>query len=211
MESKEHSLFSKAFFLSIFTIVYNLIEGVVSTFLGYKDETLTLFGFGVDSFIEIISGLGIAVMIIRMRNHPQINKTGFEITALRITGTSFYILTVGLLAGIVLNLVYRHTPETTFWGVIISLVSIVTMLWLMNAKMKIGKKLQSEPIVADAKCTRICLYMSGVLLISSLIYEITGFTYADIIGAAGLMYFSFSEGKESFEKAKNKNCTCFHC
>jgi divalent metal cation (Fe/Co/Zn/Cd) transporter len=78
----------------------------------------------------------------------------------------------------------------------------------MNAKKRIGKKLNSTPIIADANCTKICVYMSIVLLISSLIYEFTGFAYADAIGAAGLIYFSISEGKEAFEKAKSKECAC---
>jgi Na+-transporting NADH:ubiquinone oxidoreductase subunit NqrB len=50
--------------------------------------------------------------------------------------------------------------------------------------------------------------MSLVLLVSSLVYELTGFAYADIIGAAGLIYFSVIEGKEAFEKVKGKECTC---
>jgi len=54
-------LYKKAFLLSLFTIFYNIIEGVVSMFFGYSDETLALLGFGVDSFIEVISGAGIAV------------------------------------------------------------------------------------------------------------------------------------------------------
>jgi hypothetical protein len=53
--------------------------------------------------------------------------------------------------------------------------------------------------------------MSVVLLVSSLIYELTGFAYADVIGAGGLVYFSISEGKEAFEKAKGKECSCNHC
>jgi len=57
----------------------------------------------------------------------------------------------------------------------------------------------------------LCVYMSVVLLISSLIYELIGFVYADVIGAAGLVYFSISEGKETFEKAKGKECSCEHC
>jgi divalent metal cation (Fe/Co/Zn/Cd) transporter len=82
------------------------------------------------------------------------------------------------------------------------------MVWLMYAKKTTGKKLNSDPVVADANCTKICVYMSVVLLISSLIYELTGFAYADVIGAAGLVYFSISEGKEAFEKAKGKECCC---
>jgi divalent metal cation (Fe/Co/Zn/Cd) transporter len=208
MEPKEQNLYKKAYLLSLFTIFYNVIEGVLSILLGYQDETLALFGFGVDSFIEVMSGIGIAVMILRIRQNPNSAKSTFEIRALKITGTAFYLLSVGLLAGIVVNVISQHKPETTFWGVVISLISIAVMVWLMNAKKNVGKQLKSEPIIADSNCTKVCVYMSVVLLISSLIFELTGFAYADVIGAAGLIYFSISEGKEAFEKAKGKSCEC---
>jgi divalent metal cation (Fe/Co/Zn/Cd) transporter len=208
MEINETRPYKLAYELSLFTIFYNIIEGIVSMILGYEDETLTLFGFGADSFIEVMSGIGIAIMIVRIRQYPDSPKGIFEIKALKITGIAFYLLSAGLFAGIVLNLINHHKPETTIWGVIISLVSIAVMVWLMNAKKRTGRKLNSEPIIADANCTKICVYMSLVLLTSSLVYELTGFAYADVIGAAGLIYFSISEGKEAFEKAKGKQCSC---
>jgi divalent metal cation (Fe/Co/Zn/Cd) transporter len=176
--------------------------------LGYADGTLSLFGFGADSFIEVMSGIGIAIMIIRIKQNTNSPKSNFEITALKITGTAFYLLATGLIAGIVLNIIKHKKPETTLWGVIISLISIVVMVWLMNAKKSVGRKLHSEPIIADANCTKICVYMSLVLLVSSLLYELTGFIYADAIGATGLTYFSISEGKEAFEKTKGRECEC---
>ncbi|PKP01554.1 MAG: hypothetical protein CVU11_14835 [Bacteroidetes bacterium HGW-Bacteroidetes-6] len=205
---EETKLFRQAFALSLFTIFYNIAEGIVAMYFGYQDETLALFGFGVDSFIEVLSGTGIAIMILRIWKNPASSRSGFEKTALKITGVSFYILSAGLLAGIVLNLLAERKPETTLWGVIISLISIVVMLWLVYAKKRIGRKLHSDPIIADANCTKVCIYMSLVLLASSLIYELTGFVYADAIGAAGLVWFSFSEGREAFEKAKGKECCC---
>ena len=208
MANSEERFYRKAYRLSQFTIFYNIIEGIVSMILGYKDGTLTLFGFGIDSFIEVMSGIGIAIMILRIKQNPNSPKSSFEKKALKITGTAFYLLSAGLIAGIILNIINRQKPETTIWGVIISLVSIVVMVWLMNAKKSIGKKLNSEPIIADANCTKICVYMSLVLLASSLIYELTGFSYADVIGAGGLIYFSISEGKEAFEKVKGKECSC---
>jgi divalent metal cation (Fe/Co/Zn/Cd) transporter len=212
MEAKEQKLYKQAYWLSLFTISYNIIEGAISMLLGYQDETLALFGFGVDSFIEVMSGIGIAVMILRIKKNPQSPKSTFEIKALKITGTAFYLLSVGLLAGIIVNLINQHKPETTLWGIVISLISIAVMVWLMNAKKKIGKQLNSEPIIADANCTKVCVYMSLVLLASSVIYEFTGFAYADVIGSAGLIYFSIYEGKEAFEKAKGKECSCGgHC
>jgi len=208
---KEQKLYDLAYRLSLFTIFYNVIEGVISMLMGYEDETLTLFGFGVDSFIEVMSGIGIAVMILRIRRNSDSAKSNFEIRALKITGTAFYLLSAGLLIGIILNIVNHHKPTTTLWGVIISLVSIAVMVWLMNAKKKVGRELNSEAIVADSNCTKVCVYMSLVLLVSSLIYEFTGFAYADVIGTAGLIYFSIAEGKEAFDKAKGKECACDKC
>ncbi|MBK5246079.1 MAG: cation transporter [Peptostreptococcaceae bacterium] len=203
--------YQQAYQLSLFTIFYNVIEGIVSMFMGYEDATLTLFGFGVDSFIEVLSGIGIAVMILRIKQNPESHKSNFEIKALKITGTAFYLLSVGLLVGIFFNLINHHKPETTLWGVIISIVSIAVMVWLMNAKKSVGKQLDSVAIIADSNCTKVCVYMSFVLLVSSLIYEFTGFAYADIIGIAGLVYFSITEGKEAFDKAKGKECDCEKC
>jgi divalent metal cation (Fe/Co/Zn/Cd) transporter len=208
MIQSEKKLYNTAFQLSLFTIFYNIFEGIVSMILGIEDETLSLFGFGADSFIEVISGIGIAAMIIRIRRNPQSPKSKFEINALRITGTSFFLLSAGLLAGIFFNILNQNKPVTTIWGVIISVASIVVMIWLMRAKRRVGRKLDSDAIVADANCTKVCVYMSLVLLISSLIYELTGFAYADAIGAAGLVYFSISEGKEAFDKARGKECGC---
>lgn len=204
----ENKFYSNALWLAYFTIFYNIIEGVVSMVLGYQDETLTLFGFGVDSFIEVMSGIGIAIMIMRIRQNPGSHKSSFEVKALKITGTAFYLLSVGLLAGIIVNLTNHHKPETTLWGVVISVISILVMFWLMNAKKKVGRQLNSQPIIADSNCTKICIYMSLVLLVSSLVYELTGFAYADIIGSAGLIYFSVSEGREAFEVAKGRECCC---
>jgi divalent metal cation (Fe/Co/Zn/Cd) transporter len=213
MTRNEHHLYSTALFLSLFTIGYNILEGLICMYFGYEDETLTLFGFGIDSFIEVISGLGIFQMILRIRNHPETAAGKFEIRALKITGYSFYILAMGLASGIIVTLVQHHKPESTLWGTIISSISIVVMLWLVIAKKRVGKKLGSGAILADARCSQVCIYMSVILLISSAVYQLTGFAYADVIGSAGLIYFSIHEGKEAFEKARAGNyltCSCVH-
>ena len=70
--------YKKAYQLSLFTIFYNIVEGLVSMILGYKDETLALFGFGVDSFIEVVSGIGIAVMIYASNNILRVQKMNLK-------------------------------------------------------------------------------------------------------------------------------------
>lgn len=190
-----------ALWLAIFTILYNFAEGLISVFFGISDETLTLFGFGVDSFIEVMSGIGILAMVLRIRQNPETPRSHFERTALRVTGTSFYLLAAGLGITSIYNLFIAHKPETTLPGLMISLLSIAIMWLLVMGKRKVGRTLNSSLILADANCTMVCVYMSVVLLASSLIYELTGFGFVDAIGALGLIYFSYSEGKESFEKA----------
>ena len=197
-----------ALWLAIITILYNLAEGLVSIYFGAEDETLTLFGFGVDSFIEVLSGLGILAMVLRIRSNPDKPRSQFESAALRVTGTSFYILAAGLGITAVYNLFTQHKPETTLPGLIISLVSIASMFFLVTAKRRVGRALDSAPILADANCTMVCIYMSVVLLLSSLIFQLTGFGLVDSLGAFGLLYFSFNEGKEAFEKAASLSDTC---
>jgi divalent metal cation (Fe/Co/Zn/Cd) transporter len=191
-----------ALWLAILTISYNFAEGLISVFFGYSDETLTLFGFGVDSFIEVMSGIGILAMVLRIRQHPETPQSQFERSALRVTGTSFYLLAIGLGITAIYNFLTAHKPETTLPGLIISVVSLAIMWLLVLGKRKVGHRLNSTPILADANCTMVCIYMSFVLLVASLIYELTGFGYIDSLGALGLIYFSYNEGKESFEKAE---------
>lgn len=198
-----------AFGLAVFTIVYNIAEGLISTYLGFEDESLALFGFGSDSFIEVISGFGIAHMILRIQKNPDSKRDDFERTALRITGVAFYILVIGLVITSIYNIWTQHKPITTFWGVVISIISILVMWILVAWKRKVGHQLQSEPILADANCTLVCIYMSVILLVSSGVYELFEISYIDSIGTLALAYFAFKEGKECFEKARSdKSCAC---
>ena len=197
--------------LAVFTIIYNLLEGIISVYLGLEDESLTLFGFGADSFIEVLSGIGIAHMIYRVRTNPKETRDKFERTALRITGTAFYILVVGLVGTSAYNIFSGHRPVTTFWGIVISGVSILIMWALILGKTKVGRALNSPAIVADAYCTKVCIYMSIILLGASAIYEFTGVPYIDSIGTLGLSFFAFKEAKECFEKAGSDDVCCDHC
>ena len=195
--------------LALITIFYNLIEGGVSVLFGLEDETIALFGFGLDSFVEVISGIGIWHMIRRMKKHDVREHDRFEKRALRITGGAFYLLAAGLTITSAATL-YRGTkPETTRWGVVVSVVSILSMWLLIHYKIRIGKKYNSEALLADAQCTKACMYLSVVLLISSVGYELTGVGMLDSLGAVGIAFLSFREGREAFEKAKgNLTCSC---
>lgn len=198
-----------AYTLSLLTIFYNIAEGLISVALGYEDETLSLFGFGVDSFVEVFSGIGIWHMLNRIKRNGDEKRDDFEKTALKITGTGFYVLTASLIITSIYNLIINHKPETTFWGIVISVISIITMSLLIKYKLIAGRAINSAALIADANCTKTCLYLSVVLLVSSIGYELTGFGGIDSLGALVIAYFAFKEGREAFEKVKSgKNCGC---
>ena len=205
------SLYRIASILAIVTIVYNILEGVVSVYFGVEDDTLALFGFGLDSFVEVISGIGIWHMIQRIQRQPETDPDRFEMTSLRITGTAFYLLSIGLTIGALLNLYYGHKPQTTIWGIVIATISISVMWILIRYKVKVGRQLHSEAILADANCSRVCLWLSCVLLIASAGYELTGIGGIDAAGAIMIALFSVREGRESFEKARGGTCHCDIC
>jgi hypothetical protein len=201
----EKHLYRVAFGLALITILCSCAEGLVSTYFGYEEESLTLFGFGADSLIEMISGFGIAHMIVRIQWRPESLRNNFERTALQITGYAFYVLAIGLMTSSIYSLWTGHKPTTTIAGIVIAVLSIAVMWVLIHEKVRVGHQLHSDAILADAECTRVCIYMSVVLLAASGIYALTKVAYIDSIGTLGLAWLSMKEGRECFEKAKNKN------
>jgi len=202
-------LYARASVLAGITIGYNVVEGLVSVFFGLQDETVALFGFGVDSFVEVISGIGIWHMLRRLRASTNGESADvFEKTALRVTGAAFWLLTVGLVLTAAANLVQGRAPETTFWGIVVASVSLVSMWWLIRLKTSVGRALGSAAILADAACTRACLVLSFVLLASSLGYALTGIRHLDTIGALLIAVLAWREGREAFSKARGGSCSC---
>jgi divalent metal cation (Fe/Co/Zn/Cd) transporter len=201
-------LYTWASVLALITIFYNIGEGLVSVFFGLEDESFALFGFGLDSFVEVASGIGIWHMIGRIKRNEGENADRFEKTALRITGGGFTVLTVGLSITAAINLYQGHKPETTFWGIVISLVSICTMWLLIHYKVKVGTVLDSQAILSDAACTRACLQLSIVLLFASVGYKFTGIGGFDSLGTFVIAVLCYREGKEAFEKARAGSFAC---
>lgn len=206
--TSEQRLWSLTLFLAYCTIGYNVAEGIVASYFGLSDESLALFGFGLDSFIEVISGVGILMMVYRTRRHIS-NRTSAEQRALRISGTAFYLLALSLVIGAGITIWYGQKPETTLASIIITSISILLMWTLSSTKISLGKRLNSPAIIADGKCTRVCLWMSIVVLASAVLFHFTEIGYIDAAGAVGLAYLSWKEGKESFEKASSEQlCGC---
>jgi len=205
-ENKKRYAWAKT--LALITIGYNIAEGLLSVYFGLEDESMSLFGFGLDSFVEVVSGIGIWHMIRRVQRNDGENPDFFERRALRITGASFYTLTAGLALSSIVDLYQGHRPESTTWGIVISVVSIMSMWALIRAKAKVGQQLNSPAIIADAACTRACLQLSAVLLAASVGYRFTNIGGLDSFGALIIGGLCYREGREAFEKARTGSFAC---
>jgi len=158
--------------------------------------------------LKLFQRWGSGHLVRRIRANGGEARDEFEQRALKITGAAFYLLTAGLLLTAGMNLYQQHRPETTFWGIVISLISISFMWFLLHHKKKVGTALNSPAILADAACSRACLYLSLVLMISSAGYSLTGIASLDAIGALLIAWLAFKEGREAFDKAKGLSCSC---
>jgi divalent metal cation (Fe/Co/Zn/Cd) transporter len=205
------SLYGLASILAVLTIAYNILEGAASVYFGVDDDALSLLGFGLDSFVEVVSGIGVWHMNRRIRKDPASGTDRFERSALRITGSAFYVLSAGLIATAALNVYRGMMPETTFWGIVIALISISAMGLLIRYKTRVGRQIRSEAILADAQCSRVCLWLSWVLLAASAGYELTGIGGIDAAGAVVIAAISYREGREAFAKAAGESCCCGTC
>lgn len=152
--------------LSYITVGYNVLEGIVSVIAGLLSGSTALLGFGLDSFIESLSG---SVMIWRLGKHGSMTEDeeeAVEAKAATLVGITFFILAAYISFEAVSKLISRETPEASLVGIVIAALSLLVMPTLTYLKYKTGKAINSPSLVADSKQTLVCVLMSVTLLIT---------------------------------------------
>ena len=156
--------------LALFTIFYNLVEGLVSMGFGWSDGSMALFGFGADSFIELFSAL---LVLWRLRadgcGDGLIER---ERKVTRGIGWLLVALAAGTIGGSLLQLAAKGHPATTLPGLIVSLASLGFMVFLWRGKLAAAKALDSRALEGDAACSLACIQLSSILLIGSLVFAL---------------------------------------
>lgn len=184
----------KAFILSVFTVCYNIFEGIFSIIAGAFSNSISLTGFGIDSFIESISG---AVMIWRFKKLDKTSKEEeerIEKTAQRLVAISFFILSIYILYESITRLYFKEITEPSIPGLIIIIMSVIIMPILFYLKYRTGKLLGSKSLVADSKETLACLFLSVAVLLGILLNFLYGFWQADPIAAIVIAVYLIMEG-----------------
>jgi cation diffusion facilitator family transporter len=185
----------KALLLSYFTIVYNIGEGVVSILAGSAAGSMALIGFGIDSFLESLSG-GVMIWRFRRIDLSDEEEGRMEKKATRLVGYTFVFLAVYVLYESIGKLISGRTPEPSVLGIIIAVVSIIVMPILFYQKYRTGKSMGSKSLVADSKETLACVFLSVALLIGLGLNYTLGFWQADPIVALIVVVFLLREGFE---------------
>jgi divalent metal cation (Fe/Co/Zn/Cd) transporter len=169
--------------LEYFTIAWNSLEGMVAVVAGTIAGSLSLVAFGVDSFIEVISG---ATLLWRMSIDAEgARRERIEKLTLRIVGVCFLALAAYVGYEGVSHLIRQRAAEYSLFGIIIACTSLVVMPLLSRAKRRVASQLQSAAMAADAKQTQFCTYLSAILLIGLLLNAWFGLWWADPV--AGLI------------------------
>jgi divalent metal cation (Fe/Co/Zn/Cd) transporter len=191
--------------LEYFTIAWNCVEGLVAVIAGLVAGSISLVGFGIDSFIEVTSG---AALLWRMSVDADVHRRERnERLALRIVGVSFVGLAVYIGYESVGDLVRRQAPEHSIPGIVLACVSLLVMPLLSRAKRRVATALGSAAMHADATQTDFCVYLSAILLGGLLLNALFGLWWADPLAALIMVPIIAKEGIAGIQGKACQNCS----
>lgn len=203
------NLNKRALVLSYFTVGYNVLEGVVSILAGSLAGSIALIGFGLDSFIESLSG---SVMIWRFTGHKGLSgeeEERIEKKAITLVGYTFFILGAYILYSSLEKLIFNVKPSPSLLGIIIAIVSIIIMPVLFYLKYRTGKSMNTASLVADSKQTLACAMLSVALLIGLSLNYWFGIWQADPVIGLIIVALLTREGIQTLKE--KKLCGCAAC
>ena len=173
------------------TIVWNVIEAVVAIAAGSAASSIALIGFGLDSTVEVMSSL-----VIVWQLHDLNEKR--ERTALKLIAISFYVLAGYVAIQALLDLTSGAEPDSSPVGIGLATASLIVMPALMVAKRRTGRQMGSSTVIADSNQTKLCAYLS-VILLGGLIFNATvGWWWADPVAALAIAALAINEGRETW-------------
>lgn len=192
--------------LEYFTVAYNTAEGLISIIAGLIAGSVSLLGFGLDSLIEVTSG--VALLWRLHQDADESRREAVERISLRIVGGCFLALAVYVTYDSSLTLVRHETPERSILGIGIAAVSIVVMPLLARAKRRVAAGLGSAAMKADSRQTDFCTYLSGILLAGLLLNALLGWWWADPVAGLVMVPIIAKEGIDSIRGRACLTCGC---
>ncbi|RYV52093.1 cation diffusion facilitator family transporter [Pengzhenrongella frigida] len=181
------------------SVTYNVLEAIVAITAGLVAGSVALVGFGLDSVVEVSSGL----IVLWQFRHPLPESR--ERRALRLMAWSFFALAAYVTAESVRALLGATVPEPSTVGIALAAASLLVMPFLSWAQRRTGRSLGSGAVVADSTQTLLCTYLSGVLLVGLVLNATLGWSWADPVAGLIIAGVAVREGLEAW---RGESCGC---
>jgi divalent metal cation (Fe/Co/Zn/Cd) transporter len=192
--------------LEYFTVAYNSTEGLISIIAGVVAGSVSLVGFGLDSMIEVTSGVALL-----WRLHHDLNEShreAVERMTLRIVAWCFIALAVYIAFDSGLSVIQHEKPERSILGIVVALVSVVVMPLLARAKRRVAKGIGSAAMKADSRQADFCTYLSAILLGGLVLNAFLGWWWADPVAGLVMVPIIAKEGVDSIGGKGCEECGC---
>jgi divalent metal cation (Fe/Co/Zn/Cd) transporter len=178
--------------LALTSVVYNVVEAAVAVSAGVVAGSVALIGFGLDSVVEVSSGL---IVLWQFRHRVPEAR---ERQALRLMALSFFALAGYITLESVRALVTDHDPDPSPVGIGLAIASLIVMPFLSRAQRRTGMALGSDAVVADSTQTLLCTYLSAVLLVGLVLDAALGWSWADPVAGLVIAAVAVREGREAW-------------
>ncbi len=178
--------------------MYNIGEGFVAILAGLAAGLVSLFGFGIDSVIEVASAGVVLVRLTAEIRGGDVDEVK-ERRALRFIALTFFALAAYVVFEGIRDLATGATPDTSTVGVVLLGLSVVVMPVLARLKRRTGERLGSRLMVADAAETRLCAWLSASTFVGLVAFALVGWTWLDSVAGFVIAFFAVREGREAWE------------
>lgn len=175
------------------SVGYNVLEAAVAIRAGLVAGSVSLVGFGLDSVVEVSSGL----IVLWQFRHPLPESR--ERVALRLMAVAFFALAAYVVLESVHGLASHREPQSSPVGIGLAVASLVVMPVLSRAQRRTGKALGSNAVVADSTQTLLCTYLSAVLLLGLLVNAVLGWSWADPVAGLVIAAVAVQEGRRAWQ------------
>jgi cation diffusion facilitator family transporter len=191
--------------LEVFTVAWNAVEGVVAIGAGIATGSVSLIGFGADSFIEVISAVALLWRLRKAGPNASAEERGeAERRALYMVAATFFFLAAYIAYEAFGALLSGEGPEDSTVGLVLSVVSLLVMPALAYGKQRTGREMGSEALKADAVETWVCSYLSLALLAGVGLNAAFGWWWADPVGAVAMLPVILWQGLQTLGEAREE-------
>lgn len=191
--ASKQRLARRAKLLAGVSVSYNLIEGVIAIAAGVAASSVALVGFGLDSFVEVSSGL-----IILWQFSHRLPETR-ERQALRLIAVSFFALAAYVGFESTRALLFGLEPEPSSVGIGLAIASLIIMPGISFMQRRTGRALGSNAVYADGTQTLLCTYLSAVLLGGLVLNSTLGWSWADPVAGLVIAAVAVREGIQAWK------------